>query len=658
MCAAVQNQYSDNSLWVNDKGPILGTSSNFKLYYNSSNAKFQIDDPSGNVMLSVTDSGTTGTVTLTGPIVGTATQSVFNTVATTVNAFGAATTVNMGAGAASTATLSFTTKINLNSGAIDSNQSTLALWATPTSITAGAAATTLNMGATTGTTTIKNNLVAGAVASGGEASVKVFNNHASGSGATLYLIPTSTTSDNAQFYRHAGANGALHFLNTGTGNYTWEPNAATALTLSSGGTLTMTGALIGTATQSCFNTTTTTLNLGGAATTLNMGAGAATTIALNSTAITSNQTTVALLNATPTTINFAGAATTLNMGAGAAATATLSFTTKINANTGAMDSNQSTVALWATPTTVTWGAAATSATLGATTGTATIRNATINLNGSTIDSSAATLGLYATPTTVTEFAAGTTINIGATTGTTTIKNNVNVGTPVSGGEAYMRIYNNHASGSDATLYLIPTSNTGQNSQWYRHAGANGNLTWLNTGTGSFIFQPNSATALTLASGGTLTMTGALVGTASQDCFNTVSTTGNLYGACTALTVGATTGTATIRNATVAISGATALTVTPPASFSDHVKLTALGKHIFLKEGSNAAMGVATLVAGTVTVSTTAIATGDRVILIPQTAGGVQGELSLGTLTNGTSFVINSSNVADTSTVLWIIVTPA
>lgn len=70
------------------------------------------------------------------------------------------------------------------------------------------------------------------------------------------------------------------------------------------------------------NTTATTINFGGAATAINMGAGASSTltasfttaIALNTAAVTTNQTTLALMNTTATTINFAGAATTLNVG--------------------------------------------------------------------------------------------------------------------------------------------------------------------------------------------------------------------------------------------------------------------------------------------------------------------------------------------------------
>lgn len=65
-----------------------------------------------------------------------------------------------------------------------------------------------------------------------------------------------------------------------------------------------------------------------------------------------------------------------------------------------------------------------------------------------------------------------------------------------------------------------------------------------------------------------------------------------------------------------------------------------------------ASGVATLVGGTVTVSTASVLAGSRVRLSVLTAGGTPGFLSVGTITAGTSFVINSSSGSDTSTVLW------
>lgn len=69
----------------------------------------------------------------------------------------------------------------------------------------------------------------------------------------------------------------------------------------------------------------------------------------------------------------------------------------------------------------------------------------------------------------------------------------------------------------------------------------------------------------------------------------------------------------------------------------------------------ATIGTAVLVAGTVTVNTSEILAGDVVRLSRQAAGGTLGILSVGTITGGTSFVINSSNAADTSMVAWEIV---
>jgi hypothetical protein len=75
-------------------------------------------------------------------------------------------------------------------------------------------------------------------------------------------------------------------------------------------------------------------------------------------------------------------------------------------------------------------------------------------------------------------------------------------------------------------------------------------------------------------------------------------------------------------------------------------------------GSNATCGVATLASGTVTVSTTAAATlaasggaGGAIRLTLQSCSSC-GTLSVGTVTNGTSFVINSSNGSDASLVFW------
>lgn len=68
-------------------------------------------------------------------------------------------------------------------------------------------------------------------------------------------------------------------------------------------------------------------------------------------------------------------------------------------------------------------------------------------------------------------------------------------------------------------------------------------------------------------------------------------------------------------------------------------------------------GTATLVAGTVTVSTTGVLADDKILVCHNTPGGTVGIASVpvASIVTGTSFVINSSDAGDTSTVNWLIV---
>lgn len=68
-------------------------------------------------------------------------------------------------------------------------------------------------------------------------------------------------------------------------------------------------------------------------------------------------------------------------------------------------------------------------------------------------------------------------------------------------------------------------------------------------------------------------------------------------------------------------------------------------------------GRAVLVAGTVTVSTTMVSSASQIYLTHRVTGGTLGILSVGTVVDATSFVINSTSVLDTSTVNWLIVDP-
>lgn len=85
-----------------------------------------------------------------------------------------------------------------------------------------------------------------------------------------------------------------------------------------------------------------------------------------------------------------------------------------------------------------------------------------------------------------------------------------------------------------------------------------------------------------------------------------------------------------------------------------------GKGLKVKEGTNATMGVATLVAGTVTVNTTAVAANSRIFLSAQNTAGValHGELTVSARVAGTSFTILSTNGGDVRQVAWLILAPA
>ncbi|WP_073946532.1 glycosyl hydrolase family 28-related protein [Streptomyces kebangsaanensis] len=87
-------------------------------------------------------------------------------------------------------------------------------------------------------------------------------------------------------------------------------------------------------------------------------------------------------------------------------------------------------------------------------------------------------------------------------------------------------------------------------------------------------------------------------------------------------------------------------------------LVLAGKTVVPSGGGAARMGTAVLAAGTVTVNTTAIATGSVVQLTVQTPGGTVGTPYVNARTAGISFVIKSTSASDTSTVGWRILDPS
>lgn len=96
----------------------------------------------------------------------------------------------------------------------------------------------------------------------------------------------------------------------------------------------------------------------------------------------------------------------------------------------------------------------------------------------------------------------------------------------------------------------------------------------------------------------------------------------------------------------------------PLDVRGDISVGTLGSGFRVAEGSNAKMGASVLVAGTVTVSTTAVTANSRIFLTHQNNSGTPGFVTVSARSAGTSFTITSSNGADTSTIGWILFEPA
>jgi hypothetical protein len=121
------------------------------------------------------------------------------------------------------------------------------------------------------------------------------------------------------------------------------------------------------------------------------------------------------------------------------------------------------------------------------------------------------------------------------------------------------------------------------------------------------------------------------------------------------------------NAITAAAARTSLSAAQSGSNSDITSLNTISGSLILsaaasvfkiKEGSNAAMGVATLVGGTVTVNNTRVTISSRIFLTHQNNSGAVGFPTISARVAGTSFTILSSSGTDTSDVGYLIIEPA
>lgn len=234
--------------------------------------------------------------------------------------------------------------------------------------------------------------------------------------------------------------------------------------------------------------------------------------------------------------------------------------------------------------------------------------------------------------------------------------------------------------------------------------------WRNASAGQMLFDVGGATPLSISSSGTVAIANGFVVRSSQasaanafeatvagarwkigpggndyltsDGANTISTPG-IFSALTRINAGAkyqlggadvlvlggvstndtfiqsnvADGASTVAvtvNSANALANAAAKLLSVRNNGTEKVAADRAGKLIVPTGQADSVAGVATLVGGTVTVSTTSVKTGSTVLYARKTTGGTVGQLSV-TIVDATSFTINSSSGTETSTVSWFIV---
>jgi hypothetical protein len=353
----------------------------------------------------VIDPSGTGGVELRTQILNTD-QTTFNLLdntATTVNAFGSATAINIGA---NTGTITIENPTVVGTVAIQNLYDTNA-----TTVNAFGDATTINIGDITGTITLRNPTLVGT-----ETTQNVYDTVAT----TVNAFGAATTID-------IGATTGTITINNPT--------------------------LVGTqTTQNVYDTVATTVNAFRAATTIDIGAATGTTNVNNNLVVdldleikggdlTTNQTTFNLLNTTATTVNAFGAATTINFGSLVVTGDTIdtndssgiTFVPIVTLNSDLTVENDIRVFqdlfvsrnASITGTLSVGGDIVGSSTL--TVNSNAVFNADVQIRGGDLTTNQLTFNLLNnTATTVNAFGSGTTINIGSATGTTTVNNNLTV----------------------------------------------------------------------------------------------------------------------------------------------------------------------------------------------------------------------------------------
>lgn len=364
--------------------------------------------------------------------VSTSAFNLANTTATSVNAFGAGTTINIGASTGTTSIkndLDVDGDLNIDGGDLTVSTSTFNLInTTATTVNFAGAGTAVNIGASTGTTTVNNNLdvtldlqVDGSTTLGNSVTVDT---------TTINGILTTNIPDNigTAFEIKEGSNSYIKLvttdgaetITTGTVPRLVIENTTNSTTQTSGALVVMGGAGI-----NDNITVGTTAWIGSDATVM-------ADLAVNGGDLTSTAATFRLLNSTVTTLNIGGASTTTAIGSTASGQTTIGYDLVVNniatIKGNALISDSSTFSfLGLSTTTLNLAQSSTAINIGANTGTVTIDNpiltmtngTTFNMNGvnpSIVSTDTGTANIFNTAiTTVNIGGAAATINLGSST---------------------------------------------------------------------------------------------------------------------------------------------------------------------------------------------------------------------------------------------------
>ena len=394
------------------------------------------------------------------------TFNLINDTATTVNAFGAATTIEIGAATGTTninnnlvvegnlTVNGTTTTMNTTEITVDDKNIELGSVASPSDTTAdgggitlkGATDKTLNWVNATDSWTSSENFE---LASGKAYRINgnsVLNSTTLGTGVVNSSLQQLGTINTGIWqgtvinstYGGTGVNNAGrtitvagNFTTTGANTLTLNTTGATSVTLPTTGTLARTESPL-----SQFASTTSLQLAGVISDETGSGALVFGTSPTFTTGINAANTTMALFNTTALAVNFAGAATNIQIGAATGTTNVnnnLDVDLDLNVDGGDITTNATTFNLINdTATTVNFAKAATTLDIGAATGTTSINNnldvdGDLNVDGGDITTNTATFNLVNANATTVNFASGaSTINIGAATSETTIGDNLTV----------------------------------------------------------------------------------------------------------------------------------------------------------------------------------------------------------------------------------------